>query len=157
MKKLISIFVLITLSLSVFSQSKKATFLIVKTSRASVQTGERISISTRPSNSAPDSPTIIVHVLAPEKGIRESFIHANYPSDESTQKKIMSVKMISVSVFEKIKTIDLNQYLEKSDKKKFRNFCMKLRNNTIYMIDHNDINNDSIKAIEVEYIRHLQY
>lgn len=157
MKKLISIFILISLSASLFSQSKKATFLIVKTSRTSEQTGEHISISTIPSSSTPDSPTIIIHVLAPEKGIRENFIHANYPCEESSQKKTMTVKMISLSVFEKIKSIDLNLYLEKSDKKKFRNFCMKLRNNPIYMIDRNDINNDSIKAIEVEYIRHLQY
>lgn len=157
MKKLISVLLLVSLSFNLFSKSKKETYLIATISLKSEQSDEQILISTRQNKHLSGSPTILLHILSPDKGIRESFIHANYSKTDCNGRPPMDIKMISVSVLKKAKVIDLNEYLKKADKKKFRNFCLKLRNNTIYLIDRNDIKNDSIKAIEVEYIRHLQY
>lgn len=155
MKRFILIFIAIGLTITAYPQMKKEIYLIVTTSH--IADREQVLISTRKNDSLSHTPTIILHILSPEKDIRESFIHANYISESSTNKKAMDIKMISLSVFDKLKPVDLNKYLKKSDKKKFRNFCLKLRNNRIYIIDRDDIKNDSIKAIEVEYIRHLQY
>lgn len=155
MKRLITIFIYIVLTVTAYSQTKKEIYLIVTTSH--IADREQVLISTRKNDSLSETPTIILHILSPEKDISESFIHANYVSESLNNKKPMDIKMISLSVFDQLNPVDLNKYLKRSDKKKFRNFCLKLRNNRIYIIDRNEIKNDSIKAIEVEYIRHLQY
>lgn len=155
MKRLLLIFFLILSVSSVFSQNDhrpSSAYLIINTGSTS---SDSIRITRRSffKDSVHQSPTIIFRIRSPRNHISEDFIHSNY-RDGSGQ---MRIQTLAISVLSELNPVDLNQLLSHSDRKSFRNFCLKLRDKTIYINDRNDINANTFKAIEVKHIRHLKY
>ncbi|MGL5788250.1 MAG: hypothetical protein ACRCX4_15770 [Bacteroidales bacterium] len=156
MKKLLYIllYTLLTLSATAGEKSRKAPVYLILDTKPRLDNNQiQITRSTVYTDSVHKSPTIIFRIRSAEKQISENFIHSDYIGEETG----MSIRTIAIPLLSELKTIDLYQILKESDGKNFRNFCLKLRDKTIYIIDREDISSDSFKAIEVKYIRHLRY
>lgn len=155
MKKLLLIFFFIFSVSSVFAQNDdrlSSAYLIINTASTS---SDSIRITRRSihTDSVHQSPTIIFRIRSSRNHISEDFIHSNYKNDPEQ----MAIQTLAISVLPDLNPVDLNKLLSRSNRKSFRNFCLNLRDKTIYIIDRNDINASTFKAIEVKHIRHLKY
>lgn len=157
MKRYILLFLSFMLLWTSFSQTQRDVYLIVTTTSGATNAEDQIIRSSVYNKALHKSPTLIFRARSLRKHIHEDFIHANYRDESVSKNEPMAIKILSVAVLKEINPVDLNSYLKASDEKTFRNFCLKLRDHTIYIIDRNEIKGDSLKAIEVKYIRHLNY
>ena len=162
--KSINMFCLLLL-LCVLPINAQSTYLILTSTPDDVDIGQGMFKRVRPLETYQKSPTIFFTLYSQGK-FDYDFIHRDYNVEEAQRQLPYyrpdpeydnhEIIMKPKSFLNEIEPVDLDVLFPTWTEADVEAFCDSLHRKKVYIIDRNDITNDSINLIEVRYFRKLE-